>query len=100
MLVAVCLQAEVQTMSRFPSLTFQLAAARPDSSLIGEATKLHRIKGKELRPYLRWVNKPQHRDPCVLVLAKCGLWLLRCDLSRRLDAVHRAVVGYSVQGTL
>ena len=56
-------------MSRFPSLTFQLAAARPDSSLIGEATKLHRIKGKELRPYLRWVNKPQHRDPCVLVLA-------------------------------
>lgn len=61
-------QAEVKTLSRFPAMTFQLAASRPDSSLLAQATRQHRARGKELRPYLSFVNKPQHKNPCILVL--------------------------------
>lgn len=75
-------RAEVMTLSRFPSTTFQLAAARPDSNLISQATKLHRAKGKERRAYLRWVNKPQYRDPCVLVLPGIDSAVLDIDYAQ------------------
>lgn len=58
----------MKTLSRFPAMTFQLAASRPDSSLLAQATRQHRARGKELRPYLSFVNKPQHKNPCILVL--------------------------------
>lgn len=51
-----------------PALLFQQAANQPDSTAPARMAQPRLASGLEKRPWLRWVNKPQHHDPCLMTL--------------------------------
>lgn len=55
-------------LAAYPALTFQQAANQPDASAPAVTAKALWDTGSETRPWLQWVNKSQHRDPCLMTL--------------------------------
>lgn len=51
-----------------PVLFFQQAANQPDSSVPAQMALIRYNSGREKRPWLRWINKPQHHDLCLMTL--------------------------------
>ena len=63
------IQAENHLLKDAPHLLFQQAANQPDGSAVAVAARGRWRDGQESRPWLKWVNKPQHHAPCLLTLA-------------------------------
>jgi hypothetical protein len=61
-------QGEAHVISAQASLTFQQAGNQPDASAPAIAAKGLWERGAERRPWIKWLNKPQHRDPCGMTL--------------------------------
>jgi WD40 repeat protein len=55
-------------LRQYPELTFQQAMNQPDTSVPYKAADLLWTSGRRKRPWFRWVNKPQHIDPCIMTL--------------------------------
>ncbi len=62
-------QAQAHLLSIHPAQVFQWAANQPDALAPAVVAKNLWDSGSERRPWLQWVNKPQHRDPCLMTLA-------------------------------
>ncbi len=45
------------------------AANMPDSSAPASKAMARWYAGKETRPWVKWNNKPQHSNPCLMTLA-------------------------------
>ena len=60
-----------------PALIFQEAANQPDASVPARAAQERWAQRKHARPWLRWVNKAQHRDPKLCTL-QCEFWIEHC----------------------
>ncbi|HVR28034.1 MAG TPA: hypothetical protein VMS86_00750, partial [Thermoanaerobaculia bacterium] len=63
------IQAESHFLRERPALLFQQAANQPDGTAPALAAERRFRAGRESRPWLRWVNKAETRDPCRLTLA-------------------------------
>jgi hypothetical protein len=86
------MQGQTHVLERYPGLMFQQAANQPDRSLIAKSATQRLHDGFEKRPWLEWVNKPQYRDPCLMVLAGHRAGIRACAFSpdgRRIQSVHR-----------
>jgi telomerase protein component 1 len=59
----------VHILTGLPRLVFQQAANQPDISVASSVAKARFDSGNEKRPWLRWANKPQKHDACLLTLA-------------------------------
>jgi WD40 repeat protein len=55
-------------LNAFPRLTFQQAANLPDSLTPAQSAKSRWESAKERRPWVQWLNKRTHPDPCILTL--------------------------------
>jgi WD40 repeat protein len=62
------LEADGHVLGRRPALLFQQAANQPDHSIPAEAARRRLHEGREKRPWLRWVNRPEDPSPCLAVL--------------------------------
>jgi WD40 repeat protein len=75
-----------------PSLLFQLAANQPDKTTPAANATRRWESGIEKMPWLRWVNKPQYRDPCIVALVGHTGPVTACDVSsdgRRIVSASR-----------
>jgi WD40 repeat protein len=59
---------QAHILATHPMLTLQQAANQPDISVVAEAGKELLNRAVEKRPWLQWINKPQHHDPCIMTL--------------------------------
>jgi len=62
------LKARTHVLHRRPHLTFAAAINLPTQSHPCRAAQARWDAGFEDRPYLRWVNKPEHPESCVMTL--------------------------------
>jgi len=65
----------------YPQLTFQQAANQPDK--LAPAKIAHRLwkSGIEKRSWIRWINKPQYKNPCIATLSGHSAWVHACSYS-------------------
>jgi WD40 repeat protein len=75
------LRSKIHVLARRPALVFQEAANEPDGSAPARAARRRRETGRERRPWLRRLNKPQTQDPCLFTLEGHGDWVNSCDAS-------------------
>jgi len=64
--------AQAHVLRTMPQLTFQQAANWPDGRAPARAAAARWASGAERRSWLRWLNKPQGRDACLLTLSGHG----------------------------
>src|SRR5512134_2606456 len=64
-----------------PSLFFQQAANQPNTTAPAMAAKQRWETGCEDRPWIRWVNRPDTSDPCILTIAGFPGWVADCAYS-------------------
>ncbi len=62
------LRAEAHLLSERPADLFQLAANQSDASAPGRRAGKLAYADSSPRPWLRWINKPQKRAPCLMTL--------------------------------
>jgi WD40 repeat protein len=60
--------AQSHVLARNPALTFQQAANQPDSTAPARVARARQESGRETRPWLQYVNKPQSRSACLMTL--------------------------------
>ena len=63
------IRAESHILRAYPHLLFQQAANQPDTTMPAIAAKQHHERAPEKPYWLRWLNKPQHRNPCLGTMA-------------------------------
>ncbi len=83
-------------LSSRPWETFQLAGNQPDHTAPAVLAKEAWDNKLERRPWFHWVNKPQHRDPCLLTMSGDGHSVAACAFS--MDGLR--IVSGSFGGTL
>ncbi|MDQ2974886.1 MAG: WD40 repeat domain-containing protein [Acidobacteriota bacterium] len=66
------IRAQHHILRERPGRFFQQAANQPDSSAPGRSAVERARRGLERRPWLRWTNKPQQWDPCLVTLLRGG----------------------------
>jgi len=64
-----------------PLQVFPQAANEPDMTRPAVAAKQLWKNGIEQRPWLQWVNKPSHKDPCLLTIGTRGSSVKTCAYS-------------------
>ena len=79
-----------------PELTFQQALNQPDSTAPAQSARRRLGSGRERRPWLRWVNKPQSPSPCLFTCVGHRDIVNSCDVSRD----ERLIVSASSDGEL
>jgi WD40 repeat protein len=75
------LRSKINVLARRPALFFQEAANEPDGSAPARAAHRNRERGRDVRPWLRRLNKPQTQDPCLFTLEGHGDIVNSCDAS-------------------
>jgi WD40 repeat protein len=75
------LRAKIHVLARRPALVFQEAANEPDGSAPARAARRSGETGREVRPWLRRLDKPQTQDPCLFTLEGHGDIVNSCDAS-------------------
>jgi WD40 repeat protein len=61
-------RSQAHILNRDPQLLLQQAINRPDPDPIAESARFHLQRLPASRPWVKWINKPQRLDPCILVL--------------------------------
>lgn len=74
-------RAQSHVFNQLPSLLFQQAANQPDVSAPTRTARDRFIGGLEQRQWLRWVNKPQHQEPCLMTLTGHEVNVQSCAVS-------------------
>jgi WD40 repeat protein len=74
------LRGQSHSLRLYPALLFQQAINQPDESIVSIAARQRWHSGLETRPWLRLMNKSQHRDPCILSLTGQH-WITACAFS-------------------
>ena len=62
-------QARAYILASRPEQTFAQAANLPDSTAPASKAMARWYAGKESRPWLKWANKTQTPNPCIMTLA-------------------------------
>lgn len=62
------LRAESHVLGTCPWMLFQQAANQPETTASARAARHRWTARDEQRPWIRWLNKPHHRDPVVMTL--------------------------------
>lgn len=74
-------QARAYILASRPEQTFAQAANLPDSTAPASKAMARWYAGKESRPWLKWANKTQTPNPCIMTLAGHGMVVRRCQYS-------------------
>jgi len=72
------IKADGHILSRAPGLLFQQAANQPTFTAPAAAAAREWQAGRFRRPWIRWVNKPDVRDPVLFTLACTDYWIHEC----------------------
>ncbi len=75
------LLAKSHVLRLYPGLLFQEAINEPDVSPQAAAAERALSAGRESRPFIRWLNKPQSAPRCLMTLAGHRDRVLACALS-------------------
>lgn len=62
-------QARAYVLASRPEQTFAQAANMPDSTAPASKAMARWYAGKESRPWMKWTNKIQTPNPCIMTLA-------------------------------
>lgn len=74
-------RSEAHLLAAQPALTFQQAANQPDASGLAASARARWESGREVRPWLRWLNKPRAIDPCLMTLRGHSYRVFDCAFS-------------------
>src|SRR5580765_6398885 len=84
------LRSESHILREHPALLFQQAANQPTPTAPTRMAERRLETGREKRYWLRWMNKPQFRDPCVVTLIGHSARIIACAFSPDGSLVHSA----------
>jgi WD40 repeat protein len=75
------IRAESHILKEMPQLLFQQAANQPGCSAVATAAREHWEGGSEKRAWLKWENKPQGRNSCIVTMVGHRNYVNACAFS-------------------
>src|SRR5262245_40599652 len=75
------IRSDTHVLREHPELFFQQAANQPSGTKPSIAAKQRWESGSEKRSWIRHINKPQHRDPCIMTLVGHSSPVSACAVS-------------------
>jgi len=80
------IKARAHIMHRRPDLTFSMALSLPDSSFPCKTASHRWNSGLETRPHIRWINKPNSADPCLMTLSGHNMVVQCCAVNPNFES--------------
>ena len=75
------MQSQRHLLARHPGLTCQCAANEPDDSIVAQTAHFRFERQREVRPWLRWMNKQPSRSACLATFEGHTKRVLSCVFS-------------------